>query len=143
MQRGDFKASLDTPILKYFGVSKVKNLDDRKRRMTLRDVLTMTAGLEWHEENDLPYDDPRNDGTLMEASDDWVQYAIDKPMAAEPGKVWNYSSGATELLAYIFQKKPVRTSTTTARNTCSHRWGSGMNGSARIWESWTPKAACI
>jgi len=26
-------------------------------------------------------------------------------MAAEPGKVWNYSSGATELLAHIFQKE--------------------------------------
>jgi len=36
MQRGDFKAGLDTPILKYFDVSKVKNVDDRKRRMTLR-----------------------------------------------------------------------------------------------------------
>jgi CubicO group peptidase (beta-lactamase class C family) len=34
-----------------------------------------------------------------------MQYAIDKPMAAEPGKVWNYSSGVTELLAYIFQKE--------------------------------------
>jgi CubicO group peptidase (beta-lactamase class C family) len=41
----------------------------------------------------------------MEASDDWVQYAIDKPMVAEPGKVWNYDSGATQLLAYIFQKE--------------------------------------
>ncbi len=41
----------------------------------------------------------------MEATDDWVQYVIDKPMATEPGKVFNYSSGATELLAYIFQKE--------------------------------------
>ena len=41
----------------------------------------------------------------MEASDDWVQYAIEKPMVAEPGKVWNYNSGATEILAYIFQKE--------------------------------------
>src|SRR3984957_6733415 len=98
MQRGDFKAALDTPVLKYFDTSKVKNVADRKRRMTLRDLLTMTAGLEWHED-DVPYDDPRNDASLMEASDDWVQYVIDKPMAAEPGKVWNYSSGATELLA--------------------------------------------
>ena len=104
MQRGDFKAGLDTPVLKYFDTSKVKNVDDRKRRMTLRDLLTMTAGLEWHED-DVPYDDPRNDSSLMEATDDWVQYAIDKPMAAEPGKVWNYSSGVTELLAYIFQKE--------------------------------------
>jgi CubicO group peptidase (beta-lactamase class C family) len=29
MQRGDFKACLDTPVLKYFDTSKVKNVDDR------------------------------------------------------------------------------------------------------------------
>jgi CubicO group peptidase (beta-lactamase class C family) len=104
MQRGDFKAELDTPILKYFDVTKVKNVDDRKRRITLRDLLTMTAGLDW---NDQGFDtgDPQNDTSLMEASDDWVQYAIDKPMVAEPGKIWNYNSGGSELLAYIFQKE--------------------------------------
>ena len=101
--RGDFKAGLHTPVLSYFDVAKVKNVDDRKRRMTLQDVLTMTAGLEWTE--DVPYDDPRSDSSLMEATDDWVQYVIDKPMAEEPGAVFNYSSGATELLAYIFQKE--------------------------------------
>ncbi len=103
MQRGDFKAGLDTPVLKYFDTSKVKNVDERKRRIILRDVLTMTTGLQWRE--DVPYDDPRSDSSLMEATNDWVQYVIDKPMAAEPGKVWNYSSGVTELLAYIFQKE--------------------------------------
>ena len=101
--RGDFKAGLHTPVLSYFDVAKVKNVDDRKRRMTLQDVLTMTAGLEWIE--DVPYDDPRSDSSLMEATDDWVQYVIDKPMAEEPGAVFNYSSGATELLAYIFHKE--------------------------------------
>ena len=101
--RGDFKASLDTPLLKYFDVAKVKNVDDRKRRITLRHVLTMTTGLDWNEE--VAYDDPKNDADLMEATHDWVQYAIDKPMAQEPGKVFNYSSGVSELLAYIFQKE--------------------------------------
>jgi hypothetical protein len=43
--RGDFKASLDTPVLKFFDGAKVNNVDDRKRRMTLKDVLTMTSGL--------------------------------------------------------------------------------------------------
>jgi CubicO group peptidase (beta-lactamase class C family) len=71
--------------------------------MTLQNVLTMTTGLDWIE--DVPYDDPRSDSSLMEATDDWVQYVIDKPMAHEPGTVFNYSSGATELLAYIFQKE--------------------------------------
>jgi CubicO group peptidase (beta-lactamase class C family) len=102
--RGDFKANLDTPLLHYFDVSKVKNVDDRKRRITLRHVLTMTTGLDWNEDN-VPYDDPRSDSSRMEATDDWVQYVIDRPMAQEPGKVFNYSSGVSELLAYIFQKE--------------------------------------
>jgi CubicO group peptidase (beta-lactamase class C family) len=101
--RGDFRAGLNTPVLKFFDVAKVKNVDDRKWRMTLMDVLTMTSGLNWNEE--VPYDDPRSDSSLMEAKDDWVQYTIDKPMADEPGTVFNYNSGATELLAHIFQKE--------------------------------------
>ena len=101
--RGDFKAGLDTPLLKYFDVAKVKNVDDRKRRITLRHVLTMSTGLDWNEE--VAYDDPKNDSSLMEAADNWVQYVIDRPMAQEPGKAFNYSSGVSELLAYIFQKE--------------------------------------
>jgi CubicO group peptidase (beta-lactamase class C family) len=101
--RGDFKAGLDKPVLSYFDVAKVKNVDDRKRRMTLKDVLTMTTGLDWVE--DVPYDDPRSDSSLMEATDDWVQYVIDKPMAHDPGTLFNYSSGATELLAHIFKQE--------------------------------------
>jgi CubicO group peptidase (beta-lactamase class C family) len=50
--RGDFKAGL-------VDVAKVKNVDDRKRRMTLKDLLTMTTGLKSNEE--APYDDPRSD----------------------------------------------------------------------------------
>jgi hypothetical protein len=101
--RGDFKASPDTPLLKYFDVAKVKNVDARKRRITLRHVLTMTTGLDWNEE--VAYDDPKNDSSLMEASDDWVQYVIDRPMTQEPGKVFKYSSGVSMFLAYVFQKE--------------------------------------
>jgi CubicO group peptidase (beta-lactamase class C family) len=103
MTRGDFKGTLDTPLLNYFDPSKVKNVDDRKRRISLRHVLTMTTGFDWNEE--VAYDDPKNDASLMEAADDWVQYVIDRPMAHEPGKVFNYSSGVSELLAYIFEKE--------------------------------------
>jgi len=101
--RGDFKAGLDTPLLKYFDESKVKNVDDRKRRITLRHVLTMTTGLDWNEE--IAYDDPKNDASVMEATEDWVQYVIDRPMAHAPGKVFNYSSGVSLLLAHVFQKE--------------------------------------
>ncbi|HKW56140.1 MAG TPA: serine hydrolase [Candidatus Acidoferrum sp.] len=98
----DFPVSLDTPILKYFDSHHVKNMDDRKKRITIRDLLTMSAGLEWHE--DLPYDDPKNSADIMEASHDWAQYAIDQSMAGEPGKTFVYSSGATILLAHVFKK---------------------------------------
>ena len=101
--RGDFKANLDTPLLHYFDVARVKNVDERKKRITLRHVLTMTTGMEWTE--NVAYDDPRNEANLMEASEDWVQYVIDHPMVNEPGTVFNYSSGTSELLAYIFEKE--------------------------------------
>jgi Beta-lactamase len=103
IDRKDFTASLDTPVLKYFQNGKVANVDDRKRHMTLRHVLTMSTGLDWNEE--VAYDDPKNPADLMEATDDWPQFVIDLPMAHEPGSVFAYSSGATELLAYIFKEQ--------------------------------------
>jgi len=101
--RGDFKAPLSTPVLHYFDEARVKNLDPRKRRMTLENLLTMTSGLDWNEE--VAYDDPANPSDLMEATDDWVQFVIDRRMATEPGTVFAYSSGVTELFAHIFKKE--------------------------------------
>jgi len=99
--RGDFP-SLDTPVLSFFDASQVANVDDRKKRMTVRHLLTMTAGFDWNE--GLSYADPRNTATQLERSDDWVKFTIDRPMAEEPGTRWNYNSGASELLAYVFRK---------------------------------------
>jgi CubicO group peptidase (beta-lactamase class C family) len=99
--RGDFKSSLDTPVIHWFPKGVVRNLDERKGRMTLRHVLTMSTGLDWDE--DVPYDDPKNTATGMEASGDWVSYVIDRPMAGEPGTAFAYNSGASELLSFIFQ----------------------------------------
>jgi CubicO group peptidase (beta-lactamase class C family) len=39
----------------------------------------------------------------MEASYDWVDYTINRPMAVEPGSRWRYSSGETQLLSHIFR----------------------------------------
>jgi CubicO group peptidase (beta-lactamase class C family) len=93
---------LSTTVLSFFDTSEVKNIDGRKRKLTIRHLLTMTSGIEWNE--NLPYSDPKNDCSVMEASFDWIQYVIDKPMAFEPGQAFNYNSGSSELLAYIFRK---------------------------------------
>lgn len=101
-RRKEFPSDLDIPILPFFDAGRVANLDERKRRIRLRHLLTMTAGLDWNE--DVPYDDPTNSADLMEASRDWVQYVLNRPMAHEPGSVFAYSSGATQLLSHIFKQ---------------------------------------
>ena len=93
--------SLDTPVLSFFDASAVANVDDLKRRMTLRHLLNMSTGLEWDER--LPYSDPANTFTIMAKSLDWVRYTLDAPMTSEPGTVFNYNSGATLVLGHIFR----------------------------------------
>ncbi len=101
VMRGDFP-SIDTPILKFFDTTKVANIDDRKRRITVRHLLTMTGGFDWNES--LPYIDPKNTASALEASPDWVQFTINRPMMREPGTQFNYSSGESTLLAHIFRQ---------------------------------------
>lgn len=93
---------LSTAVLSFFDTTQVKNIDDRKRKLTIRHLLTMTAGFDWDEW--IPFTDPKNDCMVMEASLDWIQYVIDKPMATAPGQSFKYNSGASQLLSYIFQK---------------------------------------
>jgi CubicO group peptidase (beta-lactamase class C family) len=111
---GNFKAPLDTPVLHWFDPAQVKNVDARKRRMTLRHLLTMSSGLDWNE--DLPYADPKNAASLMEATRDWIAFVIDRPMAYEPGTHFAYSSGVSELLAHIFRKETGQDLEDYARN---------------------------
>jgi CubicO group peptidase (beta-lactamase class C family) len=99
--RGEFP-SIDTPVLSYFDSGTVRNVDERKRRMTLRHLLTMTDGLHWEESK--PYGDTTNTAIQLEGSYDWVGFTIDRPMMGEPGARFNYNSGASELLAHVFRR---------------------------------------
>ncbi|HEX6749388.1 MAG TPA: serine hydrolase [Longimicrobium sp.] len=99
--RGEFP-SLDTPVLSFFDSGTVANVDERKRRMTIRHLLTMTAGIDWDENR--PYGDTANTAIGLERSYDWIRYTIDRPMMEEPGTRFNYNSGASELLAHVFHR---------------------------------------
>lgn len=99
--RGDFP-SIETPVMSFFDAAKVASVDERKRRLTVRHLLTMTGGFDWNE--NLPYNDPNNAASQMEASGDWVEFAVNRPMAREPGTLFNYSSGESQLLAHIFRR---------------------------------------
>lgn len=93
---------LDTPVLSFFDAEAVANIDERKRAMTLRHLLTMSDGLLWDE--NLPYTDPANSFAIMAKAHDWVQFTISLPMSREPGTAFNYNSGATLILGHIFRQ---------------------------------------
>jgi CubicO group peptidase (beta-lactamase class C family) len=99
--RGEFP-SLNTPVLSFFEQDSVLRVDDRKRSMTIRHLLTMTAGIGWDES--LPYAHPMNTTVRMERLYDWVMFAINQPMSEEPGTRFNYNSGASQILSHIFHR---------------------------------------
>jgi CubicO group peptidase (beta-lactamase class C family) len=77
--------------------------------ITLRHLITMSAGLEWHE-LDIPYTSVANSEIRMEFAGDPYRFALEQLVVAPPGEIWNYNSGSTELIAALLKKtagKPV------------------------------------
>ena len=99
IKRGQI-AGVDVEVMPYFEDYDSVDTDPRRDAMTLRDLLTMTSGIEW-DESSVAYTDPKNTCAAMEQSDDWVRFILDQPMRTEPGEVFEYNSGATVLLAHI------------------------------------------
>jgi CubicO group peptidase (beta-lactamase class C family) len=86
----------DQRVLDFFPQRTFDNLSARKTEMTLDDLLTMRSGLDW-EEGDPAYRE-------MYTSADWLKVVMDKPMVAEPGRVFNYCSGCSHVLSAILQE---------------------------------------
>lgn len=101
IERGEIPG-VDVKAMPYFAGYKIAD-DPRRDRWTLRDLMTMTSGIRW-DESTVSYTDPANSCAAMEASADWVQFVLAQPMAAEPGEVFVYNSGVTELLAQVLKK---------------------------------------
>ena len=105
-----FIKSVDENLLSFFPEyeGRIANLDDRKKAITLKHVLTMSAGFQWDETSS--YIDKQgnpnleNDAMKMAQSDDWIKYMLDLPMSAEPGADFVYNSGCTILLSGILSK---------------------------------------
>jgi WD40 repeat protein len=88
--------STEQLVLNFFPDKTFDNVDSRKEAMTLHHLLTMTAGLEWN--------DGGPDFWEMAIAEDSVAYILSKPMVAEPGSVYTYSSGASQILSAIIQE---------------------------------------
>jgi CubicO group peptidase (beta-lactamase class C family) len=90
--REGFIGSLDESVLSYF--PEYETDDDGKLDISIRDLLTMSAGLKW-EENDL------NSMYTFFVSKRIAGRVLEQPLVDEPGSEFNYSTGLTHLLSVI------------------------------------------
>jgi CubicO group peptidase (beta-lactamase class C family) len=98
-------ASIDDPVFEYFPDYAALRTPE-KDRIQLRHLLAMTSGLEWDE--DRSYSDPKNSEIMMIRSPDPYRFVLEQAVKAEPGKLWNYSGGSTQLLAAVLQRRTGR-----------------------------------
>lgn len=91
-------AGVDVPVLPMFDGYAQDFSDGRRAAVTLEDLLTMRSGIAW---NEMTAYGPDNSCIQMEASDDWIQFVLDQPMAAEPGTQFDYNSGVSVLLGKL------------------------------------------
>jgi CubicO group peptidase (beta-lactamase class C family) len=101
IDRGLIKG-IDEPVLSFFPEYADLRTPE-KDRIALGHLVTMSAGLEWHE-LDIPYTSAANSEIRMELSGDPYRFALEQPVVSQPGEIWNYNSGATELVGAVVKK---------------------------------------
>ena len=103
VQQGKIK-SFNDKLMDYFPNRTIKNLDERKKSITLLNLMTMKAGFDWPERT-YPYTDPRNIIIQAHRSNDTIQFVLDRPMAAQPGTIWVYNGGGSQIFSAIVTNK--------------------------------------
>jgi CubicO group peptidase (beta-lactamase class C family) len=97
-----FIKSVDQPFLDFYHDVPMPDRE-AKQGITIRHLLTMTAGLEW-DESTHPYTDPRNDVVRLYVSPDPFQFILQRKVAAPPGQRWVYSGAYPNLLGDIVHR---------------------------------------
>jgi len=92
--------SVDQPIGELLGDHAPS--EPAKAAITVRDLLTMTSGLDWFEDGALGYNQ------WIQAPDQ-VAYALAPALVAPPGTMFNYNSGALHVLSAILSHACVPT----------------------------------
>ncbi|KWH10377.1 serine hydrolase [Burkholderia territorii] len=74
---------------------------DPRAAITLDELLRMTSGLQFNED----YDDPLSDvAVMLFTQPDTARFASAKPLAAQPGTQWDYSSGTSAIVARVMRE---------------------------------------
>jgi len=102
---------VNQPVLSFFPEKTIADIDEKKKKLTLENLLTMTTGMACEDS----YRHGRRGLYEMMASSDWAQHVLDLKMIEPPGDVFEYCNGATYLLSAILQKTSGKRSLDFAR----------------------------
>jgi CubicO group peptidase (beta-lactamase class C family) len=76
-------------------------MDSLKKQITLQNMLTMSAGLNWDERSKRYYEPGNTITDMLYMRDDWIDYILEQPMSDTPGERFNYNGGISILLGSI------------------------------------------
>jgi CubicO group peptidase (beta-lactamase class C family) len=92
---------LDSPVVDYFP-EYADRRSAKKRPINFRHLLTMSHGMRWDENRG--WKSRANDERQLFEAEDPCRYVLGRPVAMLPGLSFNYSGGATTLLAAALAK---------------------------------------
>ena len=98
-----------------------------KGAITIRDLLTMTSGLEWHEW-DAPVGGGENSIDAFNRSSDPIGYVLSQPLLDPPGSVFNYNGGTVNVLCQLVARAAGTTVTRFGGSTWDGPWTTGISG---------------
>jgi len=109
------KSVVSAGVMIALEMGKIKTLDQRlfdffpeyanydtgmKRAITVKHLLSMSAGLKWRDDDEFWYTDSLKVKNISHA----IDFILRQPLVDTPGSTFNYSAGCTQLLAAIVEK---------------------------------------
>jgi CubicO group peptidase (beta-lactamase class C family) len=88
--------NVDERLLSFFPDRVYANPGGNKDSIRLRHLLSMSSGFPCQEFSD--------SGQAMEQTSGWIQFMLDMPVEAQPGKTFGYCDGNPHLLSAIIEK---------------------------------------
>ncbi len=92
---------VDARVLGFFpDAAGIDNLNDRKRAITIENLLTMRSGTDYHESS------PGSPHHQLNAlTHGWSEFYLSRPMVSDPGTKFQYDSGGVILLSAILEAR--------------------------------------
>lgn len=94
--------SVDQPLSDFYDLAAFDNYSDKKARVTLRHLITMTSGFDGY---DFERDSVGNEENMY-PQPNWVEWTLNLPMAADrnPGDEWRYFTAGIVVLGDILNQ---------------------------------------